>query len=108
LKLTATKVALYNANRDIQNKNYTAAGDSLGRAIDNITAVENDPGVDQKELSSLKSSIVIAHQQIVLGKQADGTYMSKLYQRATAATSNALYQYYDMWTRTAVPWELNE
>ncbi|HKY62140.1 MAG TPA: hypothetical protein VJR29_01865 [bacterium] len=108
LKLTATKVALYNANRDIQNKNYTAAGDSLGRAIDNITAVENDPGVNQQELSSLKSSIVIAHQQIVLGKQADGTYMSKLYQRATAATSNALYQYYDMWTRTAVPWELNE
>lgn len=108
LKLTATKVALYNANQQIQSKNFTAAGDSLGRAVDNITAVENDAGVDQKELRSLKNSIVIAHQQIILGKQADGTYMSNLYQRATAATSNALYQYYDMWTRTAVPWELNE
>ncbi len=108
LKLTATKVALYNANQQIQSKNYAAAGDSLGRAIDNITAIENDPGLDQKELRSLKNSIVIAHQQIVLGKKADGTYMSHLYQRATAATSNALYQYYDMWTRTAVPWELNE
>lgn len=108
LKLTATKVALYNANQEIQSKNFTAAGDSLGRAIDSITAIEGDPSVDQKELRSLKNSIVIAHQQIILGKKADGSYMSNIYQRATAATSNALYQYYDMWTRTAVPWELNE
>ena len=108
LKLTATKVSLYYANQQIQSKNYTAAGDYLGRAVDNITAIENSPGMNQSELRSLKNSIVIAHQQIVLGKQADGGYMNNLYQRATAATSNALYQYYDMWTRTPVPWEQNE
>ncbi|KAB2841822.1 hypothetical protein F9K50_03240 [bacterium] len=105
LKLVASKVSLYLANQQIQDKNYASAGAFLDRAIDSLTQVQQDPNLNQKEINALKNSIVIAHQQVINGQRYDGSYMSKLYQRATAATSNALYQYYDMWTRTPVPWE---
>lgn len=105
LKLVASKVSLYLANQQIQGKNYASAGAFLDRAIDSLTEIQQDPNLNQKEIDSLKNSIVIAHQQIINGQRYDGSYMSKIYQRATAATSNALYQYYDMWTRTPVPWE---
>lgn len=105
LKLVASKVSLYLANQQIEGKNYASAGAFLDRAIDSLTAVQQDPSLNQKEINALKNSIVIAHQQVINGQRYDGSYMSKLYQRATAATSNALYQYYDMWTRTPVPWE---
>jgi len=105
LKLVASKVSLYMANQQIQTKNYASAGAFLDRAIDSLTQVQQDPNLNQKEINALKSSIVIAHQQIINGQRYNGSYMSKIYQRATAATSNALYQYYDMWTRTPVPWE---
>jgi len=105
LKLVASKVSLYLANQQIQGKNYASAGAFLDRAIDSLTQIQEDPNLNQKEINSLKNSIVIAHQQVINGKSYNGSYMSKMYQRATAATSNALYQYYDMWTRTPVPWE---
>ncbi|MFO1462907.1 MAG: hypothetical protein U1F66_03960 [bacterium] len=105
LKLVASKVSLNLANQQIQSKNYASAGAFLDRAIDSLTQVQEDPSLNQKEINALKNSIVIAHQQVINGQRYDGSYMSKIYQRATAATSNALYQYYDMWTRTPVPWE---
>ncbi|MCE9624199.1 MAG: hypothetical protein K8R69_01910 [Deltaproteobacteria bacterium] len=105
LKLVASKVSLYLANQQIESKNYVTAGAFLDRAIDSLTQIQQDPNLNEKEINALKNSIVIAHQQVINGKSYNGSYMSKMYQRATAATSNALYQYYDMWTRTPEPWE---
>ncbi|HCU25411.1 MAG TPA: hypothetical protein DF383_10360 [Deltaproteobacteria bacterium] len=108
LKLTGTKVSLYLADQQIQSRNYGAAGDYLERAIDGLIAIQDDPNIDPTEIRALKNSVILAHQQVILGQQANGTYMSRIYQRATAATSNALYQYYNMWTRTPTPWDQNE
>jgi len=105
LKLTATKVSLMLANKDIQGGNYGSAAAWLDRAIDSITALLQNPNVNQQELTALKNDIVIAHQQVILGKMKDRSYMNKLYDRASAATTNAMYQYYDMWTMNPnTPW----
>lgn len=105
MKLSAAKVSLGAANQEILNRNYANAGILLQRSIDDLTAVENSPNVDQSAIRSLKSDIVVAHQQLTLGKMQKPSYMSQLYDRASAATSNSFYQYYDMWTRTNLPWD---
>jgi len=105
MKLSAAKVSLGAANQEILNRNYSAAGLLLQRSIDDLTELEKNPNVNQGEIRALKNDIVIAHQQVTLGKMRDGSYMSKLYDRASAATTNSLYQYYDMWTRTPLPWD---
>jgi len=105
LKLTATKVSLMLANREIQGGNYGSAAAWLDRAIDNITALLQSPNANQAELTALKNDIVIAHQQVIIGKMKDRSYLNKLYDRASAATTNAMYQYYDMWTMNPnTPW----
>jgi hypothetical protein len=106
LKLTTAKVSIGAANREILNKNYSNAGSLLQRAIDDLNALQGNSTVDQQEINSLKNDIVIAHQQVILGKKiSDKNYLNQLYDRASAASSNALYQYYDMWTRTTLPWD---
>jgi len=106
-KLTGTKVALNLANREIQGGNYASAGLYLQQAIDFLTAIQDNGKVDQKSINALKNDIVIAHQQVILGKMNKKNYLDNLYNRASAATSNAMYQYYDMWTMTPTPWNQN-
>ncbi len=98
LKLTATKVSLRLASRDISGGNYPGAGQWLERAINSLTTLLDNPNVDKKEINSLKNDIIIAHNQVILGKMERKNYLDGLYDRANAATTNALYQYYDMWT----------
>lgn len=105
LKLTAAKVSIKLANKEIAGGNYASAGGWLERAIDALTSIMDNPSVNQNEIKALKNDIIITHQQVVLGKMKDRGYLSKLYDRASAATTNALYQYYDMWTMDPnTPW----
>ncbi len=105
LKLTATKVSLRLANREIAGGNYGSAAAWLERAINSLTAIMENPNINQKEITALKNDIVIAHNQVIVGKMKDKSYMGKLYDRASAATTNAMYQYYDMWTMDPnTPW----
>jgi tetratricopeptide (TPR) repeat protein len=105
LKLTATKVSLSLANKEIAGGNFPSAGIWLERAINSLTSLLNNPNINQQEINTLKNDIVIAHQQVMMGKLKDKSYLGRLYDRASAATTNAMYQYYDMWTMNPnMPW----
>lgn len=105
LKLSAAKVSLGAANQEIINRNYANAGLLLQNAIDSLSALQDNPYINKQEINALKNDIVIAHQQVILGKMQNKNYMSQIYDRASAATSNSFYQYYDIWTRTNLPWD---
>lgn len=104
LKLSVTRHAIQLANRDILSKNYSSAGIFLQQAIDVLSQLEASSKIDLKEVKSLKSDIVVAHQQVILGKAGEQKDLNQLYQRANVTTTDIFYQYYDMWTMTPTPW----
>lgn len=105
LKLAATEIALGNASRQIQSRNYRSAGLFLQQAIDNITVIQNDPRVNQESLNRLKNDIIIVQQQVGLGKLQDEKRLKRFYPGLAAARVNALNAYYDVWSRTDMPWD---
>ncbi len=105
LKLAATEIALGNASQQIQGKNYRGAGLFLQQAIDNITSIQNDPTVNVGELNKLKNDIVIVQQQVVLGQLQDEKRLKRFYPGLAAARVNALNSYYDVWSRSEMPWD---
>ncbi len=106
LKLAAAEIALGSASRMIVGRDYKSAGIFLQRAIDNITAVQQDPKVNSQELNALKNEIVITQQQVVLGKMQDEKRLKNFYPGLAAARVNTLNSYYSIWNRSTMPWEM--
>jgi hypothetical protein len=106
LKMVASEVALNQADRLIMSKDYDSAGIFLQRAIDNITDAQKDPRMNTQELNKLKNDIIITQQQVVLGKMKDEKRLKNFYPGLAAARVNTLNTYYDIWTRSNVPWEM--
>jgi hypothetical protein len=106
LKMVASEVAINQADRLIMSKDYESAGIFLQRAVDNITEAEKDPRMNTPELNQLKNDIIITQQQVVLGKMKDEKRLKNFYPGLAAARVNTLNTYYDIWTRSNMPWEM--
>jgi hypothetical protein len=106
LKIVASEVALNQADRLIMGKDYESAGIFLQRAIDNITEAQKDPRMNTPELNKIKNGIIVTQQQVVLGKLQDEKRLKYIYPGLAAARVNTLNTYYDIWTRSNVPWEM--
>ena len=106
LKLAASEIALGSADRMIMQRDYRSAGLFLQKAIDLITAVQQDPRIQGTELNKLKSDIIITQQQVTLGQLQDEKRLKRFYPGLAAARVNTLNSYYDMWNRNNAPWEM--
>ena len=104
LKIVAADVALSQADRLVLSKDYQSAGIFLQRAVDNITEAEKDPRMNTAELNKLKNNIIITQQQVVLGQMKDERSIRNFRPGLAAAKVNTLNTYYDIWTRSDVPW----
>lgn len=106
MKLAAAEIDLGAASRMITGRDYKSAGVFLQRAINNITAVQEDPRVNSKELDALKNEIIITQQQVTLGKLDDEKRLKRFYPGLAAARVNTLNSYYSIWNRSDMPWEM--
>lgn len=106
LKLAATEIALGSASRMIEQKDFRSAGLFLQRAIDLITAVQQDPRVQGQELNQLKNEIIITQQQVTMGQLQDEKRLKRFYPGLAAARVNTLNSYYSIWNRNDQPWEM--
>jgi DNA repair exonuclease SbcCD ATPase subunit len=106
LKLAATEIALNSASDQVRGGDYRSAGLFLQQAIDNLTKIQNDPNLNSGDLQKLKNDIIITQQQVVMGKLQDEKKLKGFYPGLAAARVNSLNTYYNIWSRSDMPWDL--
>lgn len=104
LKMIATKLSLKLASDQVRAKDYPEASILLEQAIESLEEIQENPKFDTPEIHRLKNDIVLLHHQVILGRLADEKKARSLYNKASFATHQHLFRFYDLWSRTEVPW----
>ena len=108
LKMTQAEIDLDQASQHLNNKDYIAAGMFLDQALTHIQGIniEKNPKLGS-QLDGIKNQIVIAHQQVILGKYKADSDNRSIWRQMRQAQTASWSHYYDMWSNTYRPWDNN-
>lgn len=108
MKMTQAQIDLDQASRQIAQKDYVAAGMFINQALEHIQGInaDNNPKL-ASALGSIKSDLVILHQQAIIGKAQDESKGRSIWQHMQQTQANSMSYYYDMWSSTYHPWDFN-
>jgi hypothetical protein len=104
LKMTQAEIDLDQASLHLNNKDYIAAGMFLDEALNHLQGlnIEKNPKLSSK-MESIKNQIVIAHQQVILGKYKVESDNRSIWRQMRQAQVDSWSHYYDMWSNTRRP-----
>jgi len=104
LKMTQAEIDLDQASLHLSNKDYIAAGMFLDEALNHIQGIniEQNPKLNA-QMQSIKNQIVIAHQQVILGKYKAESDSRSIWRQMRQAQVDSWSHYYDMWSNTRRP-----
>jgi hypothetical protein len=108
MKMTQAEIDVDQASQRLNNKDYIAAGMFLDQALTHLQGIniEKNPKLSAK-IDSIKSQIVIAHQQVILGKAKTDQDSRSIWRQMRQAQVDSWSHYYDMWSNTYRPWDNN-